>query len=314
MTQLSKHVLWCEKYRPQHISEYIFHDESHRKPIINMIKDGTIPHLLFSGYQGTGKSTLSKLLLFELEVDPLDILFVNASDQNSVDDMRDILKSFISTFPIGKFKVVILDESDYLSINAQAILRHMLENEDNSVRFILTCNYEHKIINPLKSRLQHFRFKAPNIDDITELAATILVKETIDFDLDGLDSHIAVGYPDIRKIINLLQQHSVNGKLIIPSSKKTEGVDYKFILLDLIGTDRWEETRKLINENVVGEEWYDVFTFLHNNLEKSKKFSNRSNYEQGLLILAEHARHHEIVADKNLNASAMFIKLSLVGK
>ena len=256
MTFLSKQALWCEKYRPQKISDYIFHDESHFKPITRMIKDGSIPHLLLSGIQGTGKTTLALILANELHVDPLDVLFVKASDENSVDVMRDKLKGFVSTNAIGEFKIVILDESDYISHAGQAILRNILDSNLDNARFILTCNYENKIINPLKSRLQHFRFKAPNINDITELVATVLVKENVQFDLDILDAYISVGYPDVRKIINLLQQNTVDGHLLSHKDGLSESTDYKFALLDLITEDDWTAARNMVCDKVIGEVWH----------------------------------------------------------
>ncbi|RLD77522.1 MAG: hypothetical protein DRJ15_13365 [Bacteroidetes bacterium] len=306
-------TLWCEKYRPQSISDYIFHDDTHKKIITRMISDGIIPHLLLSGLQGAGKSTLAKLLCVELDLDPLDVLHINASDENSVDIMRDNIKNFISTFAIGKYKVVILDEADYISQPGQAILRHMLENENNDVRFILTCNYENKIIQPLKSRLQQLRFKAPNVNDITELAATILVSEDVTFDLDTLDAYVSVCYPDIRKTINVLQQHTINSALLSPTSNTSESTDYKFALLDLIESGNWIQARILVCDNVIGEEWYDLYKFLYENLEKSPKFkAGNKNWEQGMLLIAEHAYKHELIAAPEINASALLIQLSMI--
>lgn len=309
----NKNALWCEKYRPHTLSDYIFHDESHRKIITRMVADGIIPHLLLSGIQGSGKTTLAKVLCTELDVDPMDVLYLNASDENSVDVMRDKLKNFISTFATGKFKVVILDEADYISLAGQAILRHLLENNTDNARFILTCNYENKIINPLKSRLQQLRFKAPNIDDITELAAMVLMSENVTFDLTKLDAYISVCYPDIRKTINLLQQYSVDGQLLSPTSTTSETSDYKFALLDLLEKNNWVQARTLVCENVIGEEWYDLYKFLYENLEKSEHFKAGSkNWDQGILLIADHAYKHELVAAPEINAAALFVQLSMI--
>jgi len=306
-------TIWCEKYRPTSIDQYIFHDETHRKTISRMIKDGIIPHLLLSGIQGSGKTTLAKLLCSELGVSDMDVMILNASDENSVDVMRDKLKSFVSTFALGDFKIVILDEADYISQAGQAILRHILENNSDNVRFILTCNYENKLINPLKSRLQHLRFKAPNVDDITELAATILVKEGVAFDLDDLDAYVTVGYPDVRKIINLLQQNVIDGELLSPSSAAEESSDYKFSLLGMMEKGNWVAARNTVCASVVGEEWYDLYKFLYENLHKAKQFDeNGGNWEQGMLAIAEHAYKHELVAAPEINAAALFIRLSMI--
>lgn len=310
---INKSTIWCEKYRPTTLAKYIFHDDTHRKTITRIIADGIIPHLLLSGIQGSGKTTLAKLLCSELDVDEMDVMILNASDENSVDVMRDKLKSFVSTYAMGSFKVVILDEADYISQPGQAILRHMLENNSDNVRFILTCNYENKIINPLKSRLQHLRFKAPNIDDITELVASILITEGASFELDDLDAYIAVGYPDVRKIINLLQQNTIDGVLLSPSSAESEASDYKFALLDLLERGNWVAARTLVCNNVIGEEWYELYTFLYENLHKAKQFEqDTSKWEQGMLQIAEHAYKHELVAAPEINAAALFIQLSLI--
>lgn len=309
---INKSAIWCEKYRPTDISGYIFHDDTHRKTITKMVSDGIIPHLLLSGIQGSGKTTLAKLLCTELGVDDMDVMILNASDENSVDVMRDKLKSFVSTYAMGEFKVVILDEADYISQPGQAILRHMLENNSDNVRFILTCNYENKIINPLKSRLQHLRFKAPNVDDVTELVATILMKENVTFDLDALDAYIEVGYPDVRKIINLLQQNTADGELSSPTSTESEASDYKFDLLDLIERGNWTAARTLVCANVLGEDWYGMYKFLYENLHKAERFSESSAWDQGMLVIAEHAYKHEMVAAPEINATALFIQLSLI--
>ena len=138
--------LWVEKYRPKKISEYVFRDDVQKNQVQSWIKSNAIPHLLFSGAPGTGKTTLAKLLLHELKVDWGDVLQINASSENSVDTIRDKITNFSQTMPFGEFKYVLLDEADYISVNAQAALRGVMEEYASSARFILTCNYFHKII------------------------------------------------------------------------------------------------------------------------------------------------------------------------
>lgn len=264
-------------------------------------------------YIVTHNTTLAKLLCSELNVDDMDVMILNASDENSVDVMRDKLKSFISTFAVGAFKIVILDEADYISQAGQAILRHMLENNSDNVRFILTCNYENKIIHPLKSRLQQLRFKAPDIDDITMMVATILMSENIAFDLEDLDVYVSVGYPDVRKIINLVQQNTLDDTLMSSTSGTAESSDYKFTLLEMMETGNWVRARNTICDNVMGEEWYDLYKFLYENLHKAKQFKkDGGNWEQGILAIAEHAYKHELVAAPEINATALFIRLSMI--
>lgn len=307
----NKHVLWVEKFRPASLDEYIFHDESHKKSFQQMVENKTIPHLLLSGVQGSGKTTIAQILIKELNVDPTDVLLINASDDNSVDFMRDRIKSFITTFAMGEFKVIQLEEADYLTQNAQAVLRKYMEDPECPARFILTCNYENKIMPAIKSRSQQFRFKASDRDEIAEYCATILLSEKIKFGIDLLDKYIAVGYPDIRKIINLLQQNSIDGSLQSLVMESESG-DYKFKLLDMISADNWKGARTLACANVATEEWEDLYRFLYENLHKSKKYSNEDNWEAGIVIITDHLYKNSVIADQEINAAAMFIRLSQV--
>ncbi len=264
MTNESNHKLWVEKYRPQTVDEYIFHDNAQKTAVMKMIADKSIPHLLLSGVQGSGKTTLAQILINEMDVDETDVITINASDENSVDTIRDKIKSFITTFAMGEFKIVHLEEADYITPNGQGVMRRMMEEYSDTARFILTCNYENKIIPAVKSRCQQFRFKAGDKVDIAEYAAGILMAEKVKFDLDTLDKYIAIGYPDVRKIVNLLQQYTSDGVLSLPLSDKEAG-DYKFKLLDFIERDKWLDARLLCCENVVAEEWEEVYRFLYEN-------------------------------------------------
>ncbi len=309
---LEEHQVWEEKYRPHTITEYSFHDDILRNKVHEWIKDKAIPNLLFSGVQGSGKTSLSLILMEELGVDPMDVLQINASDENDVETIRNKIKNFISTYAMGEFKVVRLEEADYLSLQAQGILRAMMIDYIDVSRFILTCNYENKLIPPLKSRFQHFRFAKPNRDDIVEYAATVLINEKVKFTVDLLDKYVAAAYPDIRKIISLLQQNTVDGKLQPPLSESGGASDYKFALLDLIERGSWVEARKLACAEVAREEWEDVFRFLYENLDKSPTFSSKEKWESGIVIIADHLYKHGIVADPEINAAAMFIRLEQV--
>ena len=305
------HALWTEAYRPQTLDTYLFHDNAQRASIERMVADKTIPHLLLSGIQGSGKTTLAKVLINELDIDEMDVLILNASDENSVDVMRDKIKSFISTIAMGTFKVVLLDEADYISHAGQAVLRNMMETYNEQARFILTCNYENKIIPQIKSRSQQFKFSKGDPDEITEFVAKILISEKVKFNLDLLDKYVAVGYPDIRKIINLLQQNSNNGVLQSPQSD-SDSSDYKFKLLDLLSKDGWWEARKVVCDNVIDGEWEDLYRFLYENLKDAPKFATASKWEQGIVIIAEHLYRHAHIADPEINAAAMFINLDKI--
>ena len=308
-----RNVLWTEKHRPSTLDDYLFHDSNQKVTVNKMIEDRDIPHLLLSGVQGSGKTTLALILIDALEIDEVDLLSLNASDENSVDVMRDKIKRFISTYAMGDFKIVHLEEADYLTPNAQAVLRRMMEEYHDSARFILTCNYVNKIIPAIRSRTQEFHFTRHDVNDVTEWVATLLVKEGVKFDLDLLDKYVRVGYPDIRKIINLLQQNSKTGKLL-PLVDASGSGEYKLKLLDYIENDDWVSARELCCSQVAAEEWEEIYTFLYKSLGKSKKFSNPDYFDAGVVAIADHLRNHALVADPEINAAALFIKLKRIGK
>ncbi len=305
------HKLWCEKYRPSSIDEYIFHDPQQRSAVLAMIKDKSIPHLLFSGVQGTGKTTLSQILINAMEIDDTDLLVVNASDERGIDTFREKIKSFVTTMPIGRFKIVFLEEADAVTPEAQNALKRLMEEYVDITRFILTCNHETKVIPPIKSRCQHFHFKASDKDDITVYLINILANETVKFDLPLLEKYIAYGYPDVRKMVNMLQQNTIDGELQIPKFDGTAS-DYKFKLIELIEQDKWLEARKIVCGNVTSDEWEDVYRFLYENVANAPKFQQKDNWEEAIVVIAEHLYKHSIVADPEINAAAMFIRLGQI--
>jgi len=303
--------LWVEKYRPKRISDYIFQQPSHELQIKQMLSERSITHLLLSGVQGSGKTSLAFILVNELEVNQEDVLIINSSDENSVDVIRDKIKGFASSFAWGDFKVVILEEADYITPNGQAVLRRVMEEYVNNVRFILTCNYEHRIIPAIKSRCQHYKFKTPDKNDVTEAVAKILIQEKVNFNIDVLDKYVSVGYPDIRKIINTLQQHTVDATLADVTIQEKES-DYKFEILDLLEKDNWPAIRNLVCSNIEGEEWESMYRFFYENLDKSPKFNITDNWEAAIVIVSDHLYKDALVADREINFAACTIRLGQI--
>ncbi len=219
-----KDKLWTEKYRPTTTADYVFVDDRQRQQVAGWIADGSFPNIILSGEAGVGKTTLAKILINELEINDYDVLEINASRENGVDVIREKILGFVQTIPFGKFKVVLLDEADYLTPAGQAMLRNDIESYHSSVRFILTCNYAHRIIPALKSRCHEFHISKTDKVEFTARAATVLVNENVDFDLDVLDVYVAATYPDLRKCLNQLQINSTTGKLL-PSEKQISEQD-----------------------------------------------------------------------------------------
>ena len=299
--------LWVEKYRPKSIDGYVFRDAHQRKQVETWIKDKSIPHLLLSGSAGIGKTTLAKILIHELGIEDYDVLEINASRTNSVDDVRDKITNFVQMIPFGPFKVVLLDEADYLSPNAQAALRGVMEEYHATSRFVLTCNYPNRIIPALHSRCQGFHVEKTDQTEFTARAATILVEENVEFDLDTLDAYVKVTYPDLRKCIQLLQQNAQEGQLIPPNKGDAGAADWKFDMAELFKAGKILEARKLLCGKLRAEEMEEVFVWLYNNLEI---FGSEENQFKAILIIKQGLVDHTLIVDPEINLSATLVRLA----
>jgi replication factor C small subunit len=304
--------LWTEQYRPKTVDGYVFRDEAQRTQINNWIKEKSIPHLLLSGSPGIGKTTLAKILLNALEVNEYDILEINASRNNGVDYLRDTISNFICLIPFGDFKVVLLDEADYLSLNAQAILRGLMEEYHETARFILTCNFPHKIIPAIHSRCQSFHVEKTDQVEFTARVATILVTENVEFDLDVLDTFVKLTYPDLRKCINLLQQNSFDKKLSLPSKGDNGVSDYKIDMIELFKKGKIREARTLLCSSARPEEMEDIYRWCYDNLDLFGK--DDETKDSALLIIKQGLVDHTICADSEINLAATLVKLSRLQK
>ena len=299
--------LWTEKYRPKTISDYVFRDDAQRKQVQQWIDQKTIPHLLFSGAPGTGKTTLAKVLINMLEIDEYDVLEINASRENSVENVRDKITNFVQTMPFGEFKVVLLDEADYISPNGQAALRGVMETYASSSRFILTCNYPNKVIPALHSRCQGFHIERIDHTEFTARIATVCVEEGVEIDIDTLDSYVKATYPDLRKCLNLCQMNTVEGKLIKPNEGDSATADYKLAVVDLFKQGKILEARKMLCSQVRPEEMDELFRWMYDNLELWG--STQEQQDAAILIIAKGLRNIPMVADQEINLAATLVEL-----
>jgi replication factor C small subunit len=294
--------LWAERYRPDSIEDYIC-DESMVEIVNNFIVKKDIPQLLFYGDAGSGKTTLSKIITNKI---PCDVLYVNASDNTGVDFIRDKVRPFAAASGFHDLKIVILDESDFLSANAQASLRNLMETYSQNTRFILTCNYVEKIIKPLVSRCQVYNIEPPNKQQVALYLKNIFDKENVGYELDDIKTIINDFYPDIRKIVNYSQQISTSGE-VKHIKTQTIGFDVKQKLISLIkekSKSSFNDIRQLIND--CGTKHFD--DLYHELYEKIDLYSKNKELE-AIIIIAEYSYQNAMVVDKEITFMACISKL-----
>ena len=300
--------LWTEVYRPSDLDGYVFRDQAQKEQVSSWISSGSIPHLLFSGAPGVGKTTLAKILIQQLNVNEYDVLEINASRENSVDTIRDKITGFVQTMPFGSFKVVLLDEADYISPNGQAALRGVMETYSSTARFILTCNYPTRVIPALHSRCQGFHIDRIDITEFTARVATVLVTESVEFDLDTLDSYVKATYPDLRKCLNMCQMNSQTNVLLPPVGNEGGMQDWKLEAVTLFKSGKVREARTLICKSARPEEMEEVFRWLYDNLDLWS--ADQHKQDQAIVIIRNGYVNIPMVADQEINLSATLIELS----
>ncbi len=302
--QKSDHSLWAEKYRPDVIDNYIC-DEQLRNIVNDFISRKDIPHLLFHGSAGTGKTTLAKILTINI---PCDVMYVNASDNTGVDFVRDKIKPFASSMGFHDLKVVILDEADYMSTNSQASLRNLMETYSKNTRFILTCNYVEKIIAPLISRSQVFRLEPPAMKDVAVYVKNILDKENIKYSMPDIASVIKDLYPDVRKVVNFLQQSSTSGTLKLVATQSAN-VDLKNkIILSLKNCKNnpkaFNEIRQIVNDSGI-KMFEELYTELY---DRAEEFAPGKEINV-IIEVSESIYQSAMVVDKEITFMACIAKL-----
>ena len=301
--------LWVEKYRPNKVDGYVFVDQAQREQVQQWIQDGSIPHLMLSGSAGTGKTTLAKLLINELGVDEYDVMWANGSKEARKIEWVDKLIGFCQTMPFGKFKVVLIDEADYMNKDSvQPALRNLMEDYSQTVRFILTCNYPHKIIAPIHSRCQGFHIVKTDHVEFTARVATVLLEESVTFDMDVLDSYVKATYPDLRKCLNLVQLNSQTGELKQPSAADKSARDWRLECVDLFKRGKIRDARAVLCQNSNPEEAEDVFRWMYDNLDLWGDTPERQ--DQAIVIIRNGLVNNNSVADVEINLSATLIELA----
>ena len=299
------HSLWVEKYRPKDLSTYVGNEHLKEKVKV-YLESEDVPHLLLFGKAGTGKTTLAKIVVNNIDC---DYMYINASDENKVDDVRNKIKTFASSVGFKSLKVIILDECDYLTPNAQAALRNLMETFSKHCRFILTCNYVERIIDPIQSRCQSYKVVPPSKKEVAQQMVNILTQENCTFELDDIALIVNAGYPDIRRVINSAQRQIIDGKLTIDTSSVIQN-NYKLQLLEMLSNgSKLNDIRKLIADNSISD-YSELFRLLYDEVD------NYGNGKQAecIMNIAEAQFQDVNVVDKEINFMSLIIRIMRILK
>ena len=308
MNKNKEHTLFVEKYRPVSLENYIGNDHLKTK-VSKYINTGDIPHLLLHGKAGTGKTTLAKLLVSNIDCDQM---YINASDTNSVDTVRNQIKVFASSVGFKDLKVIILDECDFLTPNPQAALRNLMETFSKHCRFILTCNYVERIIDPIQSRCQSYQIIPPSKKEVAVHTSNILNTEGITYDNNDIVTMVNSSYPDIRRIINSIQRNVVDSNLVVDTESMVKN-DYKLQVLEILQTqdkkNAFKNLRQLLADSQI-RDYADLFRLLYDEIDSYGK----GHIAEVILTIAKYELSDAQVVDKEINAMAMLIEILNITK
>lgn len=310
---MKQNALWVERWRPQTLTDYVWSSDAQRNQVESWVKDQHVPNVMLYGPPGTGKTSLVLMLLRLLDVDRSDIKILNGCVDNGIDIIRD-LENFVSTMAMGEYRYVVIDEFDYVTVNAQAGLKNMMETYSGVARFIFTANLHHKIIAPIKSRCQTFEIQTLDRNLYFERVGTILVSEGVDLNEDNLailDSYVDAAYPDLRKCINMLQQNCVNGQLRLPSADTVSGSsEYMVQAVSLFKAGKITDARKILAGQLQTNDYEELYKLLYRNLDWWGSTDQQQN--AAIVVIANRLRDHTMVADPEINAAAALAELSMI--
>lgn len=298
-----EHSLWVEQYRSKVLEDYVGNEQL-KQIIGKYIETNDIQNLLLYGTPGTGKTTLAKIIVNNIDC---DYLYINASDERGIDTIRDKVQGFASSASFKPLKVIILDEADFLTIQAQASLRNIIETYSRTTRFILTCNYLERIIDPLQSRCQVLKITPPSKKETAQHVANILETEDVSYEISNLALVVNKYYPDIRKILNTCQTNIIESNLKIDESILVSGYKDK-LLKELKSPNKstFKNVRQIIADSNI-EDFEDVFRFLYDSMDEYMK----DDMNKGIITITieEYMFHANFRIDKEINLMALISKI-----